>query len=91
MAPQEFKAISLKLPPHLLEEIDEACQSACVDRSNWIRNACSFYLRGGSPNPHTEIDDINVIDTRAREVIRSMLQRLDRLEGAVFGDHPDFL
>ena len=33
-------------------------------------------------NPHTEIDDINVIDTRAREVIRSMLQRLDRLEAA---------
>ena len=32
------------------------------------------------------LDDINVIDTRAREVIRSMLQRIDRLEAAQFGE-----
>ena len=86
MAPQEFKAISLKFPPELLERIDAACKEAGVDRSNWIRGACSSLLSGGTPNPHTEIDDINVIDTRAREVIRSMLQRLDRLEEAQFGE-----
>ena len=57
-----------------------------MDRSNWIRNACSTFLSGGAPNPHSEIDDINVIDTRAREVIRSMLQRLDRLGAAQLGE-----
>ena len=61
-------------------------QSLITDRSNWIRNCCTTYLSGGAPNPHTEIDDINVIDTRAREVIRSMLQRLDRLKAAQFGE-----
>ena len=86
MAPQEFKATTLKFPPELLERIDAAAKEAGMDRSNWIRNCCTTYLSGGAPNPHTEIDDINVIDTRAREVIRSMLQRLDRLEAAQFGE-----
>ena len=59
---------------------------ADVERSNRIRNACSSILSCGTPNRHTEIDDINVIATRAREVIRSMLQRIDRLEAAQFAE-----
>ena len=63
-----------------------AYREAGVERSNRIRDTCSSILSGGTPNRHTEIDDINVIAPRAREVIRSMLQRIDRLEAAQFAE-----
>ena len=76
MAPQEFKAISLKFPPELLERIDDASRKAGMDRSNWIRNACSFYMRDTT----VDLDSIEVVDPRAREVIMDILRRLEALE-----------
>ena len=88
MAPQEFKAISLKFPPEMLERIDVACKQAGVDRSNWIRNACSAQLSGTSRT--ADLDSIEVVDPRAREVIRDILRRLETLEASQAASNDPF-
>lgn len=50
-----------------------------------MRNCTLQAMEGSPPNRHAELDEINVIDTRAREVVRDILQRLDRLEKSQFG------
>lgn len=82
---EPLKQIALRLPPDLLDRIDAAAKEAGQDRSNFIRACVSQVISGGGLNKYPEIDQIKVVDPKARDVIRSVLQRLDRLEEAQFG------
>ena len=82
----ETKTITLKIQADVLERIDQAAEAAGLNRSAYMRNCTLQVMEGNLPNRHPELDEINVIDVRAREVVRGILQRLDRLEKAQFGD-----
>ena len=85
-----FKPINIRFPSGLLELIDQAASEAGQDRSNWIRAACSEKLSGAVASvPHPSMDkellqDLKVADPRAREVIKDVIARVERLEQAVF-------
>lgn len=85
-----FKPVNIRFPTGLLDLIDQAASEAGQDRSNWIRAACSEKLSGaGASAPHPSMDenliqDLKVADPRARQVIRDVLLRVERLEKAVF-------
>ena len=81
----ETKTITLKIQSDVLVRIDEAAEAAGMNRSAFMRNCTLQVMDGAVPNRYAELDQINVIDNRARDVIRSVLQRLDRLEKAQFG------
>ncbi|AII42169.1 hypothetical protein KR100_01955 [Synechococcus sp. KORDI-100] len=83
---ESLKQIALRLPPELLERIDKAAKEAGQDRSNFIRACVHQVISGGGLNRYPEIDQLEVVDERSRDVIRSVLARLDRLERAQFGD-----
>ena len=84
------KAINIRTPSGLLDLIDAAANASALDRSSWIRLACSEKLgqvreKEAHPSMNDElIKDPQVADPRARAVIKDLLLRIDRLEGAVF-------
>ena len=54
-----------------------------MDRSNWIRSFCIE----AAARPSTDrdlVNSVNVIDERAREVMVDVIERVARLEAAVF-------
>ena len=76
--------MGLRLPPSLLDQIDKAAAAAHQDRSNWIRSACVQALVGPDPSRNAQLlDDVEVVDERAREVIKDLLKRLEAVENAV--------
>ena len=71
------------LPSLLLQQIDEAASARGMDRSNWIRSVCIE----AAARPSTDrdlVNRVNVIDERAREVMVDVIERVARLEAAVF-------
>jgi len=85
------KSINLRIPADLLETIDATASANGMDRSNWIRLACSEKLQGISPQaPPVSIDDINVVDERARQVVKDLIARIDKLESHCFGSQDPF-
>lgn len=79
--------IALRIDPDLLEQIDCAAADEGLDRSSFIRRCCVVQMEGSLPTPSRDtslLSDIQVQDERAREVIKDVLSRLERLEGAVF-------
>lgn len=82
--PESLKQVGLRLPPSLLEQIDNAAAAAHQDRSNWIRSACVQALTGPEPSRNAQlIDDVEVVDERAREVIKDLLRRLTAVENQI--------
>ena len=80
------KSINIRMPAELLETIDARAIASGMDRSNWIRLACTEKLQGVTPQtPNVNLDDIVVADERAREVIKSLISRIDKLEAHCFG------
>ena len=70
-----------RLPPSLLEQIDKAAAATHQDRSNWIRSVCVQALTGPEPSRNAQLlDDVEVVDERARAVIKNLLARVDSLE-----------
>ena len=85
------KSINLRIPADLLESIDATAVACGMDRSNWIRLACSEKLQGITPQtPLVTIDDINVVDERARQVVKDLITRIDKLEAHCFGSSDPF-
>tara|TARA_Y100001933_G_scaffold7527_1_gene6833 strand:+ start:2392 stop:2727 length:336 start_codon:yes stop_codon:yes gene_type:complete len=78
---EQLKQVGLRLPPSLLELIDKAAADSHQDRSNWIRSACVQALTGpnASRNPQL-VDEVEVVDERAREVVKDLLRRMDQVE-----------
>ena len=84
----QLKSINLKMTPMLLWKIDNAARDQGMDRSNWIRSVCTAALTGKPPVPHrtnpaTEdlLDQVEVLDERARQIVRDLLARVQKLEG----------
>ena len=50
-------------------------------RAQWIRTACVAFLTGPDASRNADlIDDIEVVDQRAREVVRDLIRRVEALE-----------
>ena len=50
-------------------------------RAQWIRTACVAFLTGPDASHNADlIDDIEVVDQRAREVVRDLIRRVEALE-----------
>ncbi len=82
-----MKSINLRISSDLLEQIDQAAAASGQDRSNWLRHAATEKLSGGfnAKDPNTA-EEIKVADERAREIVRDVLVRLNRLEAHCFPD-----
>ena len=86
------KAINIRIPSGLLDLIDGAAKSAGLDRSSYIRLACSEKLgatrqKEAHPSMNEELlSDVKTADPRARAIIRDLLLRVERLETSVFED-----
>ena len=80
-----LKSVNIRIDEVLLQSIDQAASDAGMDRSNWMRLAFTERLRGRGPEM---VDQIEVVDERARDIVKDMLSRLDRLETKVFPNDP---
>ena len=91
--PSNYKPINIRMPLGLLDLIDQAAAASGQDRSNWIRSACSAKLQGADqPHPSKDdklVEDLKVVDPRARAVVKDLLLRVERLEAATFGEGED--
>ena len=70
----------LSSPPSFICEVASA---RGMGRSNWIRSVCIE----AAARPSTDrdlVNRVNVIDERAREVMVHVIERVTRLESAVF-------
>ena len=79
--------IALRLDPELLEQIDCAAADVGLDRSSFIRTCCVKQMDGTAPTPSRDealLQDIQLKDERAREVIKDLLTRLERVEKHCF-------
>ena len=49
-----------------------------LDRTSWIRNACSAYLSEGVTEKL--VDEVAVLDERSRDIVRDLMRRVEALE-----------
>ena len=77
------KVVNIRLSEELLQKIDEAASARGMDRSNWIRSVCIEAAARPSADRDL-VNRVNVIDERAREVMVDVIERVTRLESAVF-------
>ena len=77
------KVVNIRLSEELLQQIDEAASARGMDRSNWIRSVCIEAAARPSADRDL-VNRVNVIDERAREVMVDVIERVTRLESAVF-------
>ena len=80
-----LKSVNIRIDEVLLQSIDQAASAAGMDRSNWMRLAFTERLRGRGPEM---VDQIEVVDERARDIVKDMLSRLERLETKAFPSDP---
>ena len=88
----QLRSINLKMTPELLWKIDNAARDQGMDRSNWIRSVCTAAIseqpdlsRPGRPqlritNSGELVEEAEVIDKRARQIIRDLVKRVRDLE-----------
>ena len=87
--PEDLAATTLRLPGHLLKQVTDAAKASHMDRSSWIRMACAEKLAGPDPSRNTElIAGVEVVDERARAIVRDLIARVERLEAAQSGKDP---
>ena len=80
-AMSDLKQIGLRLPQDLIDRIDADAAERHQGRAQWIRNACVAFLTGPDASRNADlIDDIEVVDQRAREVVRDLIRRVEALE-----------
>ena len=83
------KVVNIRLSEELLQQIDEAASARGMDRSNWIRSVCIEAAARPSADRDL-VNRVNVIDERAREVMVDVIERVTRLESAVFKQGNDY-
>ena len=76
----DLRQIGLRLPESLIEQIDADAATHHQGRAEWIRAAWH-----SSPGPNASrnaalVDEVKVVDERAREVIKDLLRRMDQVE-----------
>ena len=88
----QLRSINLKIAPELLWKIDNAARDQGMDRSNWIRAVCTTAIheqpdlsrRGRSQlritNSGEVVEEAEVVDKRARAIIRDLVKRVRDLE-----------
>ena len=80
-AMSELRQVGLRLPQDLIDRIDADAAERHQGRAQWIRNACVAFLTGPDASRNADlIDDIEVVDQRAREVVRDLIRRVEALE-----------
>ena len=80
-AMSELRQVGLRLPQDLIDRIDADAAERHQGRAQWIRNACVAFLTGPDASRNAELlDDIEVVDQRAREVVRDLIRRVEALE-----------
>lgn len=82
---ENLKAISLRIPDRLLKEVTKAARDSHMDRSNWIRLAMSEKLGVGSSHDSKLLDQVEVVDERAREIVKDLVRRVALLEAQLQG------
>ncbi len=71
--------ISLALEKDLLAKIKEAAKAQGMNQSTWIRSQCIAALPGASGDKQL-VDDIKVMDERAKGVFKDLIDRVEALE-----------
>ena len=83
------KSINIRIDEELLARIDQAATAQGMDRSAFIRSSCIAALPRSSDAPDL-VDQIMVVDERARQVIKDVLSRVTKLENHCFGSTDPF-
>lgn len=83
------KSINIRIDEELLARIDEAATAQGMDRSAFIRSSCIAALPK-DVNDLELVDQIRVVDERARQVIKDVLNRVTKLESHCFGSSDPF-
>ena len=77
----DLRQIGLRLPESLIEQIDADAATHHQGRAEWIRAACLAQLAGPNASRNAAmVDEVKVVDERAREVIKDLLRRMDQVE-----------
>ena len=71
--------ISLALEKDLLLKIKEAAKAQGMNQSAWIRSQCIAALPGSSGDKQL-VDDIKVVDERAKGDFKDLIARVEALE-----------
>jgi len=86
----DLKQIGLRLPQALIDQIDADAAERHQGRSQWIRNACVAYLAGPEPSRNKQlVDDVEVVDERARALVKDLIVRVETLEAVLKTMRPD--
>ena len=78
-----LKSVNIRIDAELLASSDEAASTQGMDRSNFIRSACVAALPGSSRDSQLA-DEVKVVDERARSIVKDLMERVSKLEQAVF-------
>ena len=83
----DLRQIALRLQPSLLHQIDQAAERQGLDRSSFIRLCCSKALAADEPGRGSDqANQLGMVDERAREIIRDILKRVEKLERSINTD-----
>lgn len=86
----DLKQIGLRLPQSLIDQIDADAAERHQGRAQWIRNACVAFLTGPDASRNAElVDDVEVVDERARGLVKDLIKRVDTLESVLKPLRPD--
>ena len=86
----ELRQVGLRLPQDLIDRIDADAAERHQGRAQWIRNACVAYLAGPEPSRNQQlVDEVEVVDERARALVKNLIIRVDTLEAMVKSLRPD--
>ena len=86
----DLKQVGLRLPQSLIDQIDADAAERHQGRAQWIRNACVAYLTGPDPSRNNQLaDDVEVVDERARALVKDLIGRVDTLEALLQSQRPD--
>ena len=86
----DLKQIGLRLPQSLIDQIDADAAEHHQGRAQWIRNACVAFLAGPDPSRNADlVDEVEVVDERARALVKDLILRVDTLESVLKPLRPD--
>lgn len=86
----DLKQVGLRLPQSLIEQIDADAKERHQGRAQWIRNACVAYLTGPEPSRNKQLaDEVEVVDERARALVKDLITRVETLESVLKPLRPD--
>ena len=77
----DLRQVGLLRPQDLIDQIDADTTERHQGRAQWIRNGCVAFLTDPDASRNADlIDEIEVVDQRAREVVSDLIRRVEALE-----------